>query len=163
VGYHARMQVRDAQASEIFALAKIWFAGWQDAHARVLPVELARLRTLESFQERLAAGLDRVRVIGPDDAPSGFCITNDAQLDQLYVSPEARGSGVAHALIVDGEARLRDEGVSKAWLVCAIGNQRAARFYEKRGWSLAGTVIEHLKAGSGTFPLEIWRYEKSLK
>jgi GNAT superfamily N-acetyltransferase len=164
MGYHrAVMSIRDAKASEIEALAKIWFDGWQDAHARVLPVELARLRTPESFKERLATGLDRVRVVGPAGAPEGFCMTKDAQLHQLYVAPQARGSGVAEALILDAEARLRDEGVSRAWLACAIGNMRAARFYEKRGWSLAGTVIEHLEAGSGTFPLEIWRYEKSLR
>jgi ribosomal protein S18 acetylase RimI-like enzyme len=157
------MNVRDAEKSEIQTLAKIWFDGWQDAHARVLPVELARLRTLESFQDRLDAALDRVRVVGPAGAPSGFCMTKDAQLHQLYVTPQARGSGVAAALIQDAEVRLSAEGVSTAWLVCAIGNERAARFYEKCGWSLAGTVIEHLEAGSGTFPLEIWRYEKSLK
>jgi ribosomal protein S18 acetylase RimI-like enzyme len=156
------MRPRDAKASEIEPLAKLWFDGWQDAHARVLPVELGRLRTLESFQDRLAAGLDRVRVVGADDAPLGFCMTKGAELHQLYVSPQARGSGIAGALIEDAEVRLSAEGVLRAWLACAIGNERAARFYVKSGWILAGTVIEHLEAGSGMFPLEIWRYEKTL-
>jgi ribosomal protein S18 acetylase RimI-like enzyme len=157
------MVVRNPKASEIDELARIWFDGWQEAHAPVLPVELARLRTLQSFQERLAASLERVRVVGPTDAPVGFCITKGSQLDQLYVSAEARGSGVAEALIIDAEARLSECGVRKSWLACAIGNERAARFYEKRGWMRAGTVIEHLEAGTGTFPLEVWRYEKSLE
>jgi hypothetical protein len=49
-----------------------------------------------------------------------------------------------------------------AWLACAIGNERAARFYEKRGWHRAGTMINHLVTAEGEFHLEVWRYEKHL-
>jgi ribosomal protein S18 acetylase RimI-like enzyme len=157
------MVVRDAKISEIDPLAKIWFDGWQDAHAQLLPAELARLRTLKSFRERLVAALDRVRVVGPVDAPIGFCITKDSELYQLYISSDARGAGLASVLILDAEVRLKQGGVHKAWLACAIGNERAARFYEKRGWSRTGTVIDHLEVTSGTFPLEVWRYEKLLR
>jgi ribosomal protein S18 acetylase RimI-like enzyme len=157
------MTARDARASEIERLAKLWFDGWQDAHAELLPEALARLRTLESFQVRLVAGLDRVRVIGPVDAPIGFHMTRASELYQLYVSSEARGTGLAADLILDAEARLSEGGVRKAWLACAIGNERAARFYQKCGWMRTGTVIEPLEVGSGTFPLEVWRYEKLLR
>ena len=157
------MIVGDAKVSEVDQLAKIWFDGWQDAHARLVPAELTRLRRLESFQERLVAALDRVRVVEPANAPVGFCMTKRSELYQLYISSEARGSGLAAALILDAEARLSKGGVRKAWLACAIGNERAARFYEKRGWSRTGTVIEHLEVAGGTFPLEVWRYEKSPK
>jgi len=156
------MMVRDAKATEIDRLAKIWFDGWQDTHAQLLPQELARQRTLGSFQARLLAALGRVRVIGPDDAPIGFCITKGSELNQLYVSSEGRGLGLAAALILDAEARLRDDGVPRAWLACAIGNERAAKFYAKRGWIRTGTVIEHLEVPGGTLPLEVWRYEKTL-
>jgi ribosomal protein S18 acetylase RimI-like enzyme len=156
------LAARDAKPSEIDALATIWFDGWQDAHAHLLPEALARLRTLPSFRERLGAALDRVRVVGPADAPLGFCMTKGSELYQLYVSSEARGSGLATVLILDAEARLRRAGVPKAWLACAIGNERAARFYEKSGWIRAGSVVEHLDADGGTFPLKVWRYEKAL-
>jgi ribosomal protein S18 acetylase RimI-like enzyme len=156
------MVVRDAKPSDLSQVAQLWFDGWQDTHAKLLPVELARLRTLESFHERLVAALGRVRVIGPPGVPMGFCVTRGSELHQLYVSSEARGSGLAAALIRDAEARLVENGVTKAWLACAIGNERAARFYAKHGWMRTGTVVEHLEAGSGTFPLEVWRYEKSL-
>jgi ribosomal protein S18 acetylase RimI-like enzyme len=79
------------------------------------------------------------------------------------VSARARGSGVAAALVADAEARLGASGVGTAWLACAIGNERAARFYEKCGWHRAGTVVEYLEIPNGTFPLEVWRYEKSLE
>jgi ribosomal protein S18 acetylase RimI-like enzyme len=91
----------------------------------------------ESFRNRLEAALPDVRVVGPLGAPVGFCIIKRAELYQLFVSAASRGSGVAAALIADAEARLSERGVETAWLACAIGNARAARFYEKCGWRLA--------------------------
>jgi GNAT superfamily N-acetyltransferase len=156
------MEVRAAEESEVDALAKLWYEAWQDAHARIVPEELTRARTLESFRQRLRADLPNVRVNGPVGAPVGFCTIKDDELYQLFVSAPARGSGVAAALIDDAEARLARSGVDTAWLACAIGNNRAARFYEKRGWHLAGTVVSQLDTTAGTFPLEVWRYEKAL-
>jgi ribosomal protein S18 acetylase RimI-like enzyme len=89
-------------------------------------------------------------------------MTKGSEVYQLYVCSVARGSGCAAALLDHAEASLRQRGVRTAWLACAIGNERAARFYEKRAWTRIGTVIEHLELGSGTFPLEVWRYDKSL-
>jgi len=79
------------------------------------------------------------------------------------VSARARGSGVAAALIADAEARLSARGVETAWLTCAIGNDRAARFYEKCGWHRAGTVVEELATPEGTIQVNAWRYEKRLR
>ena len=157
------MDVRPAQPSDIDNLARVWYDGWQDAHARILPAELARVRTLESFRERLAEALPSVRVVGPLGAPAGFCMLKGDELYQLYVAAQGRGSGIAAALVADAEERLADSGVATAWLACAIGNERAARFYEKCGWHRAGVVISELEIPSGTLPLEVWRYEKSLR
>jgi len=157
-----RMNIRDAKPSEIGQLGKIWYDGWQDAHARIVPVELARLRTLQNFGERLRAASASVRVAGPADAPVGFYMLKGAELYQLYVCSQARGSGVAAALIADAEARLGESGVRTAWLECAIGNNRAARFYEKCGWLRAAIVTANLEVPSRTFALEVWRYEKLL-
>ena len=66
------MQVRVAEKGEIDQLAKIWYHGWQDGHAQILPAELKRIRTLESFRDRFHAALETVRVIGPHGAPVGF-------------------------------------------------------------------------------------------
>lgn len=156
------MDVRAAELREIDQLARIWYDGWQDAHAAILPVEIRRFRTLESFRDRLQHALARVRVAGPVGAPAGFCIIRQDELDQLYVSAESRGSGVAATLIADAEARLAEAGVATAWLACAIGNDRAARFYEKNGWRRVGTMVHHAETSEGSFPLEVWRYEKSL-
>jgi GNAT superfamily N-acetyltransferase len=155
--------IRDAKLSEIGQLAKIWFDGWQDAHARIVPAELARLRTLQSFEERLRAAANGVRVAEVVGAAAGFYFLKGAELYQFYVSSNARGSGIAAVLMADAEARLGERGVRTAWLACAIGNDRAARFYEKCGWSRTGTVTDDVEVSGGTFALEVWRYEKTLQ
>jgi GNAT superfamily N-acetyltransferase len=156
------MNIRPAEESEIEQLAKLWYDGWQDAHARIVPAQLARHRTLESFTHRLRAALPNTRVAGSSGQPLGFSIIKDDELYQFYVSAQARGSGVAAILIADAEARLAANGVGTAWLGCAIGNQRAAKFYENNGWRRIGNMISQLATPAGLFPLEVWRYEKKL-
>lgn len=156
------MNVRSALESEIDHLAHLWFNGWRDAHAHIVPPELTRLRTLDTFRDRLLAALPDIRVVGPTGSPLGFSIVKGDELYQLFVAAEARGSGVAAALIADAELRLAASGVTTAWLACAIGNNRAARFYEKCGWRRVGTMINRAETQEGTFALETWRYEKTL-
>jgi GNAT superfamily N-acetyltransferase len=156
------MDVRHAEERELDHLAHVWFESWRDAHARIVPAELTRCRTLESFRQRLQDALPDIRVVGPRGAPVGFHLVKDDELYQLFVSASSRGSGAAAALIADAEARLAAGGVTTAWLACAIGNERAARFYEKRGWHRARTIIHHLDTPEGTVHLEVWRYEKAL-
>ncbi|HSE66937.1 MAG TPA: GNAT family N-acetyltransferase [Gemmatimonadales bacterium] len=155
--------VRDATEADLDRLAEIWHQGWHEAHAHLVPMELTRLRPLANFRERLQQALPDVRVIGPFGAPVGFCQLKNDELFQLYVSAKSRGSGVAAALIADGESRLAQHGVEVAWLACAIGNERAARFYEKSGWDRAGIMINEAETSAGSFPLEVWRYEKRLR
>lgn len=154
------MDIRDAKEYEVDALAKIWFDGWNDAHAQIVPAELKRIRTLESFTERMRAALPAVRVAGPSGSPVGFHMLKDDELYQLYVSAQSRGSGVAAALIADAEAQLAAAGFETVWLACAIGNDRAARFYEKAGWRRVGNMINPLETPDGILDLEVWRYEK---
>ena len=151
-----------AQDSDVDRLAQIWFDGWRDAHLTILPEALTRLRTLESFRDRLKAALTDVRVAVADAGLAGFVMLKGDEVYQVYVAAEARGAGVAGALMDDAEAVLAARGVTTGWLACAIGNHRAARFYEKRGWRLVGTVIYEAETSAGPFPLENWRYEKVL-
>jgi len=156
------MTVRPAEQSEIDQLAQVWYDAWNDAHAQLVPAELVRLRTLESFKERLRTILPNLRVIGPPGNPVGFYLLKDDELYQLFVAASARGSGVAAVLIADAEMRLSEQGVKTAWLACAVGNERAARFYEKSGWRRVGNMTNEAETSNGIFPLEVWRYEKSL-
>ena len=155
-------QARRVTDEDVDALAILWYDGWHEAHAHLVPVELTHLRTLENFRDRLRAGLENVRAVGPSGDPLGFSMLRGDELYQLYVSRHARGGGVATMLIADAETRLAEAGVEIAKLDCAIGNLRAARFYEKKGWHRTGTVGVHVETLEGDFPLEVWRYEKPL-
>lgn len=156
------MTVRAAQAPDLAPLARLWWQGWRDAHLPIVPKALAARRTLDSFIDRMALALPRVRTLGPVGAPLGFHLIKDDELNQLYVDEEERGSGIAAMLMIDAEDRLLEAGVSTAWLACAIGNARAARFYQKAGWALARTQTVPTEIPGGWYPLKIWRYEKPL-
>jgi ribosomal protein S18 acetylase RimI-like enzyme len=162
IGELNAMDVRYAEEAEIDPLAKLWYDGWREAHEQILPAELSRHRTLESFRDRLVAALPSVRVVGAQGEPVGFCIVKGDELYQLYVSASARGSGTAATLIADAEDHLSKASVETAWLACAIGNERAAKFYEKHGWRRVGNMINRLETPAGEFLLDVWRYEKRL-
>ena len=159
---HASIGIRRADPTELDYLANLWHDSWQDAHAEVLPDELKKDRTLESFRGRLPELLVDTMVLGPVGRPYGLCTLRGDELYQLYVDREARGSGAARLLIENAEERLRSQGFKNAWLACAIGNYRAARFYEKSGWRNAGTENHTVELETGPFSFEIWRYEKDL-
>lgn len=156
------MEVRNADPADLDALAALWLQGWRDAHEGIVPKALARYRTLESFRQRLAQAIPHVRVVGPVGQPLGFSWTKEDELYQLYVSADARGTGIARTLIEDGEQRIATLGIQVAWLACAIGNERAAKFYEKCGWRRVSVVTSKLPTPDGIFELDVWRYEKDL-
>ncbi len=155
--------VRNAVPGEEAALAALWHGAWNDAHSAVVPAELTRMRTLASFETRVARDLAAIRTAGAVGAPTGFCMTRKDELYQLFVGAAVRRGGVASALAADAEARIRAAGHDRAWLACAIGNERAAAFYRARGWDLAGTVVERLEAEAGeVFEMAVWRFERAL-
>ena len=156
------MQVRAARPEDVEALARLWTDGWRDVHVALVPPELTALRTPQSFRARLAARLGDTFVAEADGVAIAFFMLKDAELYQFYVSAPARGTGVAAPLMTAAEDRLRERGIAVAHLGCAIGNDRAARFYEKAGWQRTGIVADMVETSAGPFRLEVWRYEKAL-
>lgn len=156
------MSVRPAHITDFAPLARLWWQGWQDAHMAHVADALVARRTQDSFIDRLALALPHVRTVGPIGAPLGFHLVKGDELNQLYVEETARGSGIAALLMADAEDRLLEAGTTRAWLACAVGNVRAARFYEKAGWSRTETQTIPTEIPGGWFPLRIWRYEKPL-
>ena len=154
--------VRRPARLELPEIVRLWHDGWMDAHAAITPPALTRLRTPDDFARRADRHFDAMRVTGAEGSPDGMCIIDGDELDQLYVAPQARGTGAAAALVADAEARLRDNGIATARILCAIGNDRAARFYEKMGWRHSGTIIAELETDNGPYLLETWLYRKEL-
>jgi len=149
----------EGQARQICA---IWESGWHEAHAEIVPTRLRELRTAKSFFDRTIENLSSTRIASDGSNVLGFCMVKENELYQMYVSPLARGSGVAQALIEDAENRINAAGHNTAWLACALGNERAGRFYEKSGWTNAGRQVVDLDTSEGAFSMEVWRFEKQL-
>ena len=156
------MTLRAMIPADIPAAAQLWHEGWHDGHADVVPAELTALRTETNFAERLADHLPHTLIAVQGTELLGFVITREDEIYQMYASRRARGTGIAAQLMQAGEAKIRDAGHAKAWLDCAIGNARAARFYEKCGWTNTGETESILDTSEGPFSLVLWRFEKPL-
>jgi len=156
------IEISNLQHNHIAQSAELWASGWHDAHSPIVPKELAALRTPESFVERLRSCVKTTRVGVSAGQVLGLCITQDDEIYQLYVAPKARGQGLAQALMADAEKLLLKAGYPTAWLACAIGNERAAKFYSKSGWENSGVQTVDLDTCEGAFPLQVWRFEKRL-
>lgn len=156
-------KIRNAEPSDVDTVARLWHDGWYEAHEAIVPAALTKLRTLESFQDRTTNHLPGTRVALSGATLLGFCMLRSNELYQLYVSEAARGTGTAQALIADAETQIANGGHQRAWLDCAIGNNRAANFYKKCGWINQGTLETELETSNGPFTMRIWRFEKSVK
>jgi GNAT superfamily N-acetyltransferase len=143
-------------------VAQLWYDGWHETQAPFVPKALVALRTQTDFHKRLVAMGDLARTIGPVDAPLGLCAIKDAEMYQLFLSPDARGTGAATALLVDAENRLRMSGVIRAHLDCLEDNTRAIRFYQKMGWTAQGVQSSALDTSAGPFMLDCMLFTKAL-
>lgn len=154
--------IRPALPEDIPGLARLWHRGWHEAHAAYTPEPLTRLRTEADFTRRLRAALPDIRMAGSPLCPLGFCMIRDDELYQLFVAPEARGSGLASRLLADGESRLAARGVGMARLDVGLGNHRAARFYIREGWEETGTLEAEVDSSAGPFRLPLRVFAKRL-
>lgn len=76
---------------------------------------------------------------GPDDTwPVGDRL---AELTSLSVAPEARGRGLGTALMDAVDAELERRGVHDLEVAVMAGNERALRFYERRGLKLGELLL----------------------
>jgi len=139
--------IRPARAEEATAVALVHIETWRVAYAHVFPPEELERMSAERVERRaemhrrsppIVAEVDGEIVgfvsVGPandDDA--------DGELYAIYVLPTHWATGVGHALIQAGEARLRELGHREAVLWVLEDNPRARRFYERAGWTTDGT------------------------
>ena len=155
-------EITDLSGAYLEPATHLWEAGWHDAHDGITPPGLVALRTTENFRDRLRKHMPNTRIAVEGTTLLGFCILKSNELDQMYVGPAARSRGVAQALMSDAEERLTQAGHTTAWLACAVGNNRAARFYEKCGWVNTGVSTEYMDTAEGPYALDVWRFEKDL-
>jgi ribosomal protein S18 acetylase RimI-like enzyme len=60
----------------------------------------------------------------------------------LYVDPGRYEAGLGRMLMAHARERLKEQGFGAAVLWVLVGNERAARFYEREGWTADGATRE---------------------
>lgn len=64
-----------------------------------------------------------------------------AHISELFVRPEARGQGIATALIREAERRAATRGLGEITLGVVVGNDNAARLYAALGYRAYATAM----------------------
>jgi len=155
--------IRPAADADMAAVADLWHEGWHDGHAGHVPGGLTDLRTLEAFHERTPLRVADTTVAVSDAGDLlGFVMVAGDEVEQVFVGPAARGTGVAAVLLTEAERQVAAAGHASAWLAVVAGNTRARRFYEKRGWVDEGDLPYEVTAGGQTWTSPCRRYAKAV-
>jgi len=92
----------------------------------------------------------------------GFVMTEDDEVDQVYVAPGGRGTGAATSLLAAAEERIRGAGRRSAWLAVVGGNARAQAFYGREGWADVGEFTHDAPGPDGPISVTAHRCVKDL-
>jgi putative acetyltransferase len=134
--------VRAATAADAATLAAIQEEASRAGVPHVYPPALYPFPT-EAVRERWRRYTEAGgwALLAGDD---GFVAVAEPWLEAIYVRPAAWGSGLAGELHDAAVEELRARGVDRARLWVLERNDRARRFYERRGWQPDGTsrVVE---------------------
>lgn len=153
--------LRAATSADVEAIASLWHSGWRDGHLGHVPDALHRHRQLADFRERVPARVAQTTVANHGSSVVGFVTVRGDEVEQIYVSQDARGGGTASALLRHAEQAISARH-HVAWLAVVAGNTRARRFYEKHGWLDAGAIDYAAEIAGGTLTVPCRRYEKRL-
>lgn len=151
--------LRPATRQDAEDIARVWHDGWADGHLGHVPEALVAHRMLDGFRASVPKRIDRTTVAVRDGRIVGFVTIHDDEVEQVYVAREARGSGVADALLAHAEGIVASRH-GLAWLAVVAGNARARRFYERCGWHDAGVIEYAAEVKGGTLAVPCRRYEK---
>ncbi|MEU3646773.1 GNAT family N-acetyltransferase [Lentzea sp. NPDC034063] len=153
-------EIRRATSDDAAAVARIWYPGWCDAHLGNVPQRLVDARPEETFEPRALEHVEHTTVATVNGEVAGFVMVIGDEVEQVYVSADHRGSGVAKALLAAAESEVAANGHSHAWLAVVAGNARARRFYERQGWTDEGLFDHQAPHADGPIPVPAHRYTK---
>jgi ribosomal protein S18 acetylase RimI-like enzyme len=145
-------QITAIDADRLSELEPLW-RSLHEHHRAVsdLPVladdDLSWQRRRDGYRALLEAGDAFVLLASAGRAPAGYAVVQIrrgdddtwpvgahlAELISLAVAPGARGRGLGSALMDAVEAELERRGVRDLEVAVMAGNDRAIRFYERRG------------------------------
>jgi ribosomal protein S18 acetylase RimI-like enzyme len=167
---------RRAVVADAAGIARVYLAGWQEAHVGLVPNEYLtcmRARGQEEFwrgELEIEVGDRKPWVALVDEDIVGFAsggLSSDedapggvAEIYQVYVAPGCWGRGIGEGLLRHVLKDLREHGFSRVdtWVVRA--NVRARAFFERQGWRPDGaTRLEDC----GDTQVEQVRYSHALR
>ncbi len=170
---NAQLEIRRAQPADAEAVAEVHVRTWQAAYAGLLPAEI--LDALDP-QERAATWRQRLANPRPGAATLvaaaphvvGFSGVGPARDDDLagrnrgeifaiYVIPSLWSTGAGTALLRASLDALSAYDDVVLWVLA--GNERARRFYERRGFVPDGSVRKETISGA---ELDEVRYHRSV-
>jgi GNAT superfamily N-acetyltransferase len=149
------LTVRRATSDDARAIAAAHIASWRAAYRGLLPDDVLDALSLDGRERDwrgwLAEGGARhfTLVAERDGRLLAFCTVempareddeadDVAAIPALYAHPDAFGTGAGAALMDASLDAARQAGYREAILWMLEGNERAAAFYERRGWTRDG-------------------------
>ena len=147
--------VRWAQVKDARAIANVHVASWRAAYPGLLPDEVLAELSIDArereWRKWLSEGGERQHTLLAESGGGviAFCTLKMPSADEdegedvgeipaLYADPRYFATGVGTLLIEAGLEVMRERGYREAILWMLEGNERAAAFYERRGWHRDG-------------------------
>lgn len=142
------MKIRRAEASDLGQLLPL-VRGYREFYKQAHDAERER----NQFEAHLRDGTATIFIAVDDSQVVGFVAIMRYQstvrlrptmiLEDLFVAPDARGSGAADALMEAAIGHARAAGASGMFLETAMDNHRAQAVYERNGWTREGTFFKY--------------------
>jgi ribosomal protein S18 acetylase RimI-like enzyme len=148
------LEIRAATEADVPAMRALGVRTWRKAYAGILSeaaIEAGIAEFWNDYSLTSAARAGRMLVAVRDGALAGLLESDRlddgrAVVWKLYVAPEQQGRGVGRALLERHLARTAADGDREVWLEHYEGNDAAAAFYERLGFS-ARRVEDSVQAG----------------
>ena len=150
------MHVRPISADELAPLLAL-IAAYQRFYGVAEPDDERNAAFFARFVAPSEVGM-LLAAFGDSSLPAGYaCLywtfssvsaTDVVLLNDLYVCPEHRGSGVGEALVAAAVAVARDRGAAYVRWFTAQNNRRAQRLYERVGAQRSAWLEYELEVGA---------------
>lgn len=145
--------VRPLTPEDAPQVVALWHQGWHDAHDALLPAEFLPARGEGFFADRLGAWTGTVLGASVDGDLAAVALVKGTELHQIVVAPRLRGTGLAQRMLSAVEERIVGTGGMECTLLCALGNDRGLRFFERAGFGRTGAKDFTLEGGAGIAPV----------
>lgn len=134
-----QVMIRPLAGDEVELVERYLRDGPPDKHRkRFAEQEQGRVVYLIAWHEQLPIGHALLKWGGTDAEPMVSMLRGCPDIEDLFVNPEYRASGVGSQLLDVAEELVREAGYSCIGLGVGIDNEVARELYESRGYRYAG-------------------------